>query len=120
MGVPPIRDHWTERAHALLHHLARSLLHDARTVLEVTGLTGSRYSEFDTLLRKLLQIVRLRISELDRNVVQNGSRPWMQSPRLIELGQHWIREEQEGVPLDNRQLNSEDSTDLAGTYHTEN
>ena len=34
-GIPPFRDYCNERARTLLPHLARNLLHDANTVLEV-------------------------------------------------------------------------------------
>ena len=86
----------------LLPHLAKSLLHDTRTVLEVNGLTGIRYTKLDTLLSVLLHLDRLRPSEQDSNVVQNGSRSWTLPPRLIDLGQQWISKKQVYAPFDNR------------------
>ena len=106
-GALPFRDYWTGRARTLLPHLARTLLHDANTVLKMNGLTGSRYTELEDLLEKLLQLNRLRLQELDPTVVQNGSRFWSLPPRLIKLGQRWIREEEEGIPPSSIQLTSQ-------------
>ena len=39
-GSPPFLDYWHERARTLLPGAARTLLHDARTVLAAGGLTG--------------------------------------------------------------------------------
>ena len=58
-------DYWTKRARNLLPHLARTLLHDARTVLEMNGMTGSRYTELEELLEELLKLDRLQVKEVD-------------------------------------------------------
>ena len=73
--------------------------------------------ELDSLLTGLLQLERLRPTELDPNVSQNGSRTWSLSPELIELGQQWIRDEQAGLQFDNRSLHPEDFEELTGTFH---
>ena len=76
-----------------------------------------RYVELDTLLQELIQLERLRVTELNHTVIQNGSRTWSLPPQIIELGQQWAGEEQESIPFDNRQLLQEDSQKLAGTFH---
>ena len=118
-GVPPFKDYWTERARSLPPHLARTLLHDARTVLEMNGMTGSRYTELDDFLDELLGLERLQVTELDPTTVQNGSRSWSLPPRLVQLGLQWIRDEDAGVPFDNTTLDADDFTELLGTYHME-
>ena len=73
-GVPQFRDYRTERARTLLPLLARTLFHDAKTVLEINGLTGTRFTEIEEILDELLHLDHLRVQELDPTTVQNGSR----------------------------------------------
>ena len=59
------------------------------------------------------------MDELDPSAVQNGSRSWSLPPRLIDLGQRWMRDEEAGIPFDNTQLNPDDFKEMLGTYRME-
>ena len=73
-GTPPFPDYWRERAVTLGAPTARTMIHDARTVLRQNGMPGLRYVELDGLLQGLLQLDRLRETEVDIARVPNGSR----------------------------------------------